>query len=370
MWNGTSWAQVCAVCAPGVRGFAGMATDLATATNGVVMYGGDATLGGAGLPDAWVFADGAWTQLCASCPPGPRFAPAMAGGGAAGDQVLLFGGVSDFSANPGTLFNDTWGFDGATWTLLDAGVAGDPAQRLGAAIAWDGTQFILFGGATLPTGGGFPISIDDGTWAWAGDHWVQLCANAATCGPPPRDIAVLGALGSPDRSRRGVLLVGGLDVSMNPTVLGDIWFWHDGHWTQQVSPWLAAQPLLTPTGLFIVAGGVTALSALCQASVAGQTDLLGTVSTFNLGLDTNGDGVIDPCPVVPPPIPTPPTPENVVVPASEAASAAAEATAAGTLPFTGADLAGPMTFATALLGVGLVLVASSRRMSSRRTRPR
>ena len=81
------------------------------------------------------------------------------------------------------------------------------------------------------------------------------------------------------------------------------------------------------------------------------------------GRDTNGDGVIDPSPVVPPP--TPPAPENVVVPAAETPGAEAEATVTGTLPFTGSDIAGPMTFATALLGVGLILVAGSRR-----TRPR
>lgn len=131
-----------------------------------------------------------------------------------------------------------------------------------------------------------------------------------------------------------------------------------------MSPWLDQQPLFSPTGPLIAGGGLASRAELCQVSVVGQT-APGTVSTFNLGLDTNGDGVIDPCPVVPPPTPpTPPTPENVVVPAA-ATPAAAEATATGTLPFTGSDLAGPMTFATALLGVGLILVASSRRKRSR-----
>jgi hypothetical protein len=365
VWNGTSWSQVCAVCAPGIRGAAGMAT----ATTGVVMYGGSAQFGSAGLPDAWVFADGAWTRLCASCPPGARFGPAMAGGGPAG-QVLLFGGSSDFSGSPGTQFNDTWGLDGTTWTLLDAGVAGDPAPRVGASMAWDGTQFILFGGALLQTGGGAPLALDDGTWAWAGDHWVQLCADAAACGPAPRIFAASGALASPDPSRRGVLLVGGLDFSDGGgfSVFGDVWFWHDGHWIQQVSPWLDEQSLGAPTGPFVVNGGVASLSALCEVSVVGETQTL-TTSTFNLGLDTNGDGVIDPCPVVPPPTPpTPPSPvpENVVAPAAATPGAAAEATAAGTLPFTGSDIAGPMTFATALLGVGLILVAGSRRKRVRR----
>jgi hypothetical protein len=356
-WNGSSWSQVCAVCTPGRRGLGGMATVPA----GVVMYGGTTSFGAPGLPDAWVFADGTWTQLCATCAPGARIGPAMAGGGPAGDQVLMFGGASDFSANPGTQFNDTWGLSGGTWTQLDAGVAGDPAARIGASMAWDGTRFILFGGSPLLSGQGVGPAIDDGTWAWAGNRWTQLCANAAACGPAPRTLPYLAALGSTDPTRRGVLLVGGVSANGDPIVFGDIWFWHDGHWIQQVSPWVDEQPFLALTGPFIVGGGLASLSASCQASVMGQTEQDGTVSTFNLGLDTNGDGVIDPCPVVPPPTPPAPAPENVVAPAAATAGTGAEATAAGTLPFTGSDLAGPMTFATALLAVGLVLVATSRR---------
>jgi hypothetical protein len=359
VWNGTSWSQVCAVCAPGVRGLSGMATDLAPATTGVVMYGGTASFGDVGLADTWVFADGAWTQLCATCPPGARLGVAMAGGGSAGDEVLLFGGAADTSGSPGSLFNDTWGFDGTTWILLDAGVSGDPAPRFGASMAWDGTRFILFGGTSLLSGGALGTPIDDGTWMWAGDHWTQLCANAAACGPAPRTLPRAAFLDSTDPSGRGVLLVGGLTVNASPIAFGDIWFWHDGQWIQQVSPWVDQQPF-PPAGPLVAGGGVASLSALCQVSLVGQT-AAGTVSTFNLGLDTNGDGVIDPCPVVPPPTPPPPTPENVVAPAAATAGTGGEATAAGTLPFTGSDLAGPMTFATALLGIGLVLVAGSRR---------
>ncbi len=369
VWDGTTWAQVCDPCDPGARGLVGMATDTAAASSGVLMYGGSTSLIAA-LPDMWIFADGAWTQVCASCPPGQRLGTGMAGGGALGDQVLLFGGVSDFSGDPGTSFNDTWGFDGTTWTQLDVGVPGDPVARFGASMAWDGTQFILFGGATPQSGSPVPVPIDDGTWAWAGDHWTQLCANAAACGPAPRMIPRAAFLDSTDPSRRGVLLAGGLTFSADPIAFGDIWFWHDGQWTQQASPWPDQQPLKAPTGPIVVGGALASLGARCQATLAGQT-APNTVSTFSFGLDTNGDGVIDPCPVVPPPTPpTPPvptpTPDNVVLPAAENAAAGAEAAAAGTLPFTGSDLGGPMTFAAALLGVGLVLVAASRRPRVRR----
>ncbi len=61
-----------------------------------------------------------------------------------------------------------------------------------------------------------------------------------------------------------------------------------------------------------------------------------------------------------------PTPENVVAPAAATPGAETEATVAGTLPFTGSDLAGPMVFAVALLGIGLLLIVSSRRTRGRR----
>ena len=85
-----------------------------------------------------------------------------------------------------------------------------------------------------------------------------------------------------------------------------------------------------------------------------------TPGTWNIGFDTNGDGVIDPCPVAPP---TPPTPENVVVPAAAAAAAGtgAEATATGTLPFTGSNPAHETAIATGLAIAGLALIYASRR---------
>ncbi len=81
-----------------------------------------------------------------------------------------------------------------------------------------------------------------------------------------------------------------------------------------------------------------------------------TPGTWNIGFDTNGDGVIDPCPVVPP---TPPTPENVVVPTAAAAAAGtgAEATATGTLPFTGSNPARETAIATGLAIAGLALIS-------------
>jgi hypothetical protein len=361
LWDGTSWSQVCAACPPGARGFSGMAT----APSGVVLYGGVPSFSDPGLPDAWVFADGAWTQLCATCPPGARLGVAMAGGGPGG-EVLMFGGASDFSGSPGTGFNDTWGFDGLTWTQLDSGVPGDPVARIGASMAWDGTRFILFGGSPLVSGLGVGPAIDDGTWVWTGDHWTQLCASAVACGPAPRTVAHLAALSSPDPSRRGVLLVGGVTADSEPMVFGDIWLWHDGQWIQQASPWLDQQSGVSPTGPLLVVAGLASRAAVCGVSLLGATNAT-TATTFNLGLDTNGDGVIDPCPVVPPPTPPAPTPENVVAPAAATPGAEAEATAAGTLPFTGSDLAGPMTFATALLCVGLILVACNRRKRVRRS---
>jgi len=87
---------------------------------------------------------------------------------AARDRVLLFGGSG------GTLFNDTWEWDGENWTQYeDIG----PASRSRHAMAYDSLRgrVILFGG-------------DDGqnsfgdTWAWDGTDWTQEADTA----PPAR----------------------------------------------------------------------------------------------------------------------------------------------------------------------------------------
>ena len=124
-------------------------------------------------------------------------------------------------------------------------------------MAWDGHQFVLFGGVLPDNGSGNPTALAD-TWIWTGAEWVQACGDPlAPCGPAPRVLAGFSELASPDPAQQGALLVGGLDfggTDSPPSVLGDIWFWNGSAWIKQVSPWPDSTTLDigAPTGVPLV----------------------------------------------------------------------------------------------------------------------
>ena len=80
-------------------------------------------------------------------------------------QVLLFGGSN------GSNLNDTWAWNGTTWTEV---ATTGPSARDNAQMAYDPAtgQVIMYGGYS----GG---ALGD-TWAWNGTTWTEV----ATSGPP------------------------------------------------------------------------------------------------------------------------------------------------------------------------------------------
>lgn len=205
---GTTRAGATEPCGPGTRFLGGIASLGA----GPLLFGGiadaDEFEADAIAGDLWQWNGSGWSQLCdtATCGPGPRIGVAMAGHGT---QAVLFGGLG-----PGGLLGDTWVFD-----LMSKGgwrkVCGDPdpcgpQPRFGAALAWDGTRFVLFGGGDTRT-----EAFDD-TWVFDGSGWQQVCGTPDPCGPAPRELA--GATGFIDAAGDvdGVLLVGGGHFFVDP----------------------------------------------------------------------------------------------------------------------------------------------------------
>ena len=358
VWNGTTWTPKCgtttpgatAACAPGARDLVGEATG----PTGVVLYGGQTGDGSGNQTthdDSYLWNGTTWQTICTHCAPGTRAAPAMAGNGVI---VLLFGGGDTGGNGPGVALGDTWQFNGTTWTQVNAGGAGQPVGRLGGSMAWDGHQFVLFGG--LVPGNNSQTTLAD-TWIWTGAQWVQACGTPlAACGPAPRVLGGFANLASPDPAQQGALLVGGLGLAGNnqpPNILGDIWFWNGTNWLKQASPWPDSTSLDNgfPNGLPLV-GALAALPATCQVTLAGDFATgsdgtrTATPGTWNIGFDTNNDAKPDPCP------PTPLTVSPV---------AAATAAPTGGLPMTGSDLARDALAGTLTLAVGLILTITTRR---------
>jgi hypothetical protein len=84
-----------------------------------------------------------------------------------GGKAVMFGGEQD--AN--TFLDDTWTFDGTSWTQL---MIQGPAQRFHHGMATLGGLVVLFGGGG-PAGGPVPWYGD--TWTFNGTAWAMQSAT-------------------------------------------------------------------------------------------------------------------------------------------------------------------------------------------------
>jgi hypothetical protein len=126
-------------------------------------------------------------------------------------RTVLFGGRD----GSGTLFGDTWEFDGLTWDRRSA--AGGPSPRWVHAMAYDAQRrrVVLFGGASNV------VQYDD-TWTWDGDRWTL---HSPTNRPP----ASSGHSMCYD-SARGRIVMHQLANSVPGTP--QTWEWDGSNWQQ------------------------------------------------------------------------------------------------------------------------------------------
>ena len=129
--------------------------------------------------------------------------------------VVLFGG---FGAS--SLLNDTWTWDGTTWTQQHP--ASSPSIRGYAAAAYDAATgtVVLFGGEH-PDGADFRD-----TWTWDGTTWTQ---QQPATSPRARQNAAI----ADDVATGTVVLFGGFNSRVSPNYLSDTWTWDGTTWTKQ-----------------------------------------------------------------------------------------------------------------------------------------
>ena len=129
------------------------------------------------------------------------------------DVTVLFGGAL-------AIPNDTWEFDGASWTFR--GTEG-PSSRGGHSMVFDERLgvVVLFGGrdVDLPN-----ITYFQETWHWNGDQWTLMAED----GPGARRFASM----SYDSDRQVTVLYGGEDANADP--LDDMWEWDGAKWTSVI----------------------------------------------------------------------------------------------------------------------------------------
>jgi hypothetical protein len=231
------WTQLSPATSPGTRDSASMAYD--PGTGNMVLFGGAGPSGPVG--DTWTWNGATWTQQSpATSPPGREYA-SMAYDAATG-QMVLFGG---FHSNNGSYLNDTWTWDGTTWTQHSP--ATSPSGRVNASMAYDAAtgQMVLFGGQQ------FNGSFSNNTWTWDGTTWTQ---QSPATSPSARDSASM----SYDAATGQMVLFGGYGSASN-----DTWTWDGTTWTQQspaTSPAARNGPSMAydaASGAVVLFGGIT-----------------------------------------------------------------------------------------------------------------
>jgi Galactose oxidase, central domain len=198
IWDGVHWTQAMPPNPlPEARGGANLVYD--PAVSGLLLFGGQ----GATTPelnDTWVWNGTVWTPLPASPPQPARSMAAMAYDPATG-KVVLFGG------NSGTNFlNDTWSFDGTNWTLLNPASSPSPRSNMESVFDDITGNVVLFGGQYCP--GPFyscgPLTYYNETWVWDGSTWSQPTLTIAPSGRRDLQMDFDGGAGS-------VVVFGGYD---------------------------------------------------------------------------------------------------------------------------------------------------------------
>lgn len=209
-----NWSQESPTTSPPARWGAGMAFDADSGK--VVLFGGDNEDQDVSIfDDTWTWDGSDWTQETPpSSPPGSVHAEhglqCLTG------TTILFGGDDN---NPGQpLSNETWTWDGSTWTQLSP--ATSPPGRYGGSLWFDSTtgNMVLFGGQRIDG------KLND-TWTWDGTNWTEMAPSTE---PAPRFSAGMAF----DSSAGNLVLFGGLDDNVPNTALNDTWTWDGTDWTQ------------------------------------------------------------------------------------------------------------------------------------------
>ncbi len=173
-----------------------------------------------------------WTQVNTPSRPSPRYAQQMTFDSRRG-VVVLYGGNIGGSAGIPVYSNETWEYNGATWTQRN--IPNPPPARGTGAMIFDERRgvCVLFGGQSS-------TSYFGDTWEYDGASWVQRQLPGST--PVPR----LSHFMAYDVKRGVSVLFGGYGGSSIPgALLGDTWEYDGLSWNRRE---LASAPLPRVSG--------------------------------------------------------------------------------------------------------------------------
>jgi hypothetical protein len=206
-WDGTAWTQRAPGSHPSARwsSIGAQQGSVALLFGGVVPYEGGAN----DENDTWTWDGVTWTTS-----PGADVPAARDSASAATYQgsLLLYGGLHD-----GSFDGDTWIWDGHSW--FQQSPATSPGGRWGSAAVEVSGEVLLFGGRT------YPSNFNDAeTWTFSGGSWTQVVTASA---PQPRLGHAMATLGS-----RVVLFGGFVNGANGSYEVGDTWVWDGSTWSE------------------------------------------------------------------------------------------------------------------------------------------
>jgi hypothetical protein len=172
-YDGYQWMQQFPSQSPPPRNGAAMAYD--AQGKRMILFGGYNRFGSQPfLDDTWEYVEGEWRQLDPSRRPPARETAQMVYDKARGRLVLFGGGQNAGSV----VYADTWEWDGENW-LLRTDLLVSPPARWAFFMAYDEQcqRVVLFGGLT-----GTVAQFND-TWSYNGKTWTQLASERQ---PPGR----------------------------------------------------------------------------------------------------------------------------------------------------------------------------------------
>ena len=213
----------------------------------VVLFGGATPSGETN--DTWEWDGASWSPRSPSVSP-PARSGAVMFYDAALSAIVLFGG-DRFSSRP--LLNDTWIWSGASWTQLTP--SHSPPVRRGACGAFDSARGVgvVFSGYCQA----------NDTWGWTGSDWQRLST-------PTMPGSRLAASMAYDSQRRCAVMIGGFYWNRGTAIAAaDTWVWNGASWKS--IPTLPASEVLGNAPMaFDSQRGVMVLFARLTASASGS----------------------------------------------------------------------------------------------------
>jgi hypothetical protein len=210
-WDGSTWTEQHPPASPPARDFMGMAYDAATSE--VVLFGGCCNDETGLFDDTWTWDGTTWTQEHPPTSPNPRSGMGMAYH-AKTQRIVIFGGE-------GGALTPTWTWDGTTWTQENP--ADSPQWVEGPGMSEYEGQVMMFGGEWQCLE---DVCLERKTWVWDGRDWALL-------DPPDRPSRRSYLRMVWDRTLQVVVMLGGVH---DYEALHDTWTWVGSDWARQEPP--------------------------------------------------------------------------------------------------------------------------------------